>query len=105
MHHDTGSSLVLMSSCVLVVMMMNYIVLLLLVQLLLVLQFSCEMKKSAFFFFLVWLESKFPKITDTFLTCFLLQWGYVVITTPNGVLDHEEAVQQNVGGQVLGYFY
>uniref|UniRef100_A0A0E0JG50 Small ribosomal subunit protein uS8c n=1 Tax=Oryza punctata TaxID=4537 RepID=A0A0E0JG50_ORYPU len=30
--------------------------------------------------------------------------GYVVITTPNGVLDHEEAIRQNVGGQVLGYF-
>ncbi|KAF9616073.1 hypothetical protein IFM89_028539 [Coptis chinensis] len=33
------------------------------------------------------------------------QWGYVVITTPNGVLDHEEAKSQNVGGQVLGYFH
>lgn len=33
------------------------------------------------------------------------QWGYVVITTPNGVLDHEEAIRQNVGGQVLGYFF
>ncbi|XP_072952623.1 small ribosomal subunit protein uS8my-like [Typha angustifolia] len=33
------------------------------------------------------------------------QWGYVVITTPNGVLDHEEAIKQNVGGQVLGYFH
>ncbi|KAL8458461.1 hypothetical protein ACS0TY_035272 [Phlomoides rotata] len=33
------------------------------------------------------------------------QWGYVVVTTPNGVLDHEEAIRQNVGGQVLGYFY
>ncbi|EPS67227.1 hypothetical protein M569_07550 [Genlisea aurea] len=33
------------------------------------------------------------------------QWGYVVITTPNGILDHEEAIRQNVGGQVLGYFY
>ncbi|XP_027769611.1 40S ribosomal protein S15a-5-like [Solanum pennellii] len=33
------------------------------------------------------------------------QWGYVVITTPNGVLDHEEAMRQNVGGQVIGYFY
>ncbi|XP_074559425.1 small ribosomal subunit protein uS8my-like [Curcuma longa] len=33
------------------------------------------------------------------------QWGYVVITTPNGVLDHEEALKQNVGGQVLGYFH
>ncbi|XP_010112449.2 40S ribosomal protein S15a-5 isoform X1 [Morus notabilis] len=28
------------------------------------------------------------------------QWGYVVITTPDGVLDHEEAIRRNVGGQV-----
>ncbi|KAK9184702.1 hypothetical protein WN943_025053 [Citrus x changshan-huyou] len=27
------------------------------------------------------------------------QWGYVVITTPDGVLDHEEALRRNVGGQ------
>ncbi|KAK7245287.1 hypothetical protein RIF29_40126 [Crotalaria pallida] len=33
------------------------------------------------------------------------QWGYVVITTPDGVLDHEEAIERNVGGQVLGYFH
>ncbi|KAJ3694494.1 hypothetical protein LUZ60_009974 [Juncus effusus] len=33
------------------------------------------------------------------------QWGYVVITTPNGVLDHEEAIKQKVGGQVLGFFH
>ncbi|KAJ0090593.1 hypothetical protein Patl1_13418 [Pistacia atlantica] len=33
------------------------------------------------------------------------QWGYVVITTPDGVLDHEEAQRRNVGGQVLGYFH
>ncbi|KAI4297013.1 hypothetical protein L6164_036925 [Bauhinia variegata] len=33
------------------------------------------------------------------------QWGYVVITTPDGVLDHEEAQKRNVGGQVLGYFH
>ena len=33
-----------------------------------------------------------------------VQWGYVVITTPDGVLDHEEAIKKNVGGQVLGYF-
>ncbi|KAG2608991.1 hypothetical protein PVAP13_4KG002300, partial [Panicum virgatum] len=33
------------------------------------------------------------------------QWGFVVITTPSGVLDHEEAIKQNVGGQVLGYFH
>lgn len=34
-----------------------------------------------------------------------MQWGYVVITTPDGVLDHEEAQRRNVGGQVLGYFH
>ncbi|KAF7819723.1 40S ribosomal protein S15a-5 [Senna tora] len=33
------------------------------------------------------------------------QWGYVVVTTPEGVLDHEEAIKRNVGGQVLGYFH
>ncbi|KAK7319914.1 hypothetical protein RJT34_04642 [Clitoria ternatea] len=33
------------------------------------------------------------------------QWGYVVISTPDGVLDHEEAMKRNVGGQVLGYFH
>ncbi|KAL1822701.1 hypothetical protein ACET3Z_009479 [Daucus carota] len=33
------------------------------------------------------------------------QWGYVVISTPNGLLDHEEAIRQKVGGQVIGFFY
>ncbi|KAI4385705.1 hypothetical protein MLD38_003699 [Melastoma candidum] len=33
------------------------------------------------------------------------QWGYVVITTPDGILDHEEALKRNVGGQVVGYFH
>ncbi|WCJ31844.1 40S ribosomal protein S15a-5 [Euphorbia peplus] len=33
------------------------------------------------------------------------QYGYVVITTPDGVLDHERAMERNVGGQVLGYFH
>ncbi|GKV11884.1 hypothetical protein SLEP1_g23103 [Rubroshorea leprosula] len=33
------------------------------------------------------------------------QWGYVVITTPDGILDHEEAIKRNVGGQVLGHFH
>ncbi|KAJ6905471.1 Ribosomal-S8 domain-containing protein [Populus alba x Populus x berolinensis] len=27
------------------------------------------------------------------------QWGYVVVTTPDGILDHEEAINRNVGGQ------
>ncbi|WCJ19656.1 40S ribosomal protein S15a-5 [Euphorbia peplus] len=38
----------------------------------------------------------------TLPTC---QYGYVVITTPDGVLDHERAMERNVGGQVLGYFH
>lgn len=42
---------------------------------------------------------------DHLYILFHMQWGYVVVTTPNGVLDHEEAIRQNVGGQVLGYFY
>ncbi|KAK8317987.1 hypothetical protein V6Z11_A13G143300 [Gossypium hirsutum] len=33
------------------------------------------------------------------------QWGYVVISTPDGVLDYEEAIRRNVGRQVLGYFH
>ncbi|KAM7260091.1 hypothetical protein ACFE04_015832 [Oxalis oulophora] len=33
------------------------------------------------------------------------QWGYVVISTPEGILDHEKAIEKNVGGQVLGYFH
>ncbi|XP_027333223.1 40S ribosomal protein S15a-5 [Abrus precatorius] len=33
------------------------------------------------------------------------QWGYVVVTTPDGIVDHEEAIKRNVGGQVLGYFH
>ncbi|KAF3485219.1 hypothetical protein F2Q69_00052130 [Brassica cretica] len=33
------------------------------------------------------------------------QWGYVVVTTPDGILDHEEAIKRNGGGQVLGFFY
>ncbi|MFQ6627695.1 hypothetical protein Gotur_005869 [Gossypium turneri] len=33
------------------------------------------------------------------------QCGYVVISTPDGILDHGEAIRRNVGGQVLGYFH
>ncbi|XP_048140552.1 40S ribosomal protein S15a-2-like [Rhodamnia argentea] len=33
------------------------------------------------------------------------QWGYVVITTPDGLLDHEEATRRNLGGQVIGFFH
>jgi len=28
-----------------------------------------------------------------------------VLTTANGILDHEEARRKKVGGKVLGFFY
>lgn len=49
---------------------------------------------------------KLVKEKDDHVFLFIsMQWGYVVITTPDGVLDHEEAMKRNVGGQVLGYFH
>ncbi|CAI9753759.1 unnamed protein product [Fraxinus pennsylvanica] len=39
--------------------------------------------------------------TDTLPTH---QWGYVVITTPNGVLDHEEAIRQNIEQELKFHF-
>lgn len=41
----------------------------------------------------------------TFKFCCLLQWGYIVVRTPEGIVDHEEAIKLNIGGQILGYFY
>ena len=32
-------------------------------------------------------------------------FGKLIVTTPEGVLTHEEAVNKNVGGQLLGYVY
>lgn len=59
-------------------------------------------------FFSLWTENleKKEKEKDHHAVVFLsMQWGYVVVTTPEGVLDHEEAIKRNVGGQVLGYFH
>jgi small subunit ribosomal protein S15Ae len=36
---------------------------------------------------------------------FDLQFGYIVLTTSAGIMDHEEARRKNVGGKVLGFFY
>lgn len=36
---------------------------------------------------------------------FYLQFGYIVLTTSAGIMDHEEARRKNVGGKVLGFFY
>mmetsp|Transcript_15428 Transcript_15428/g.37380 ORF Transcript_15428/g.37380 Transcript_15428/m.37380 type:complete len:131 (-) Transcript_15428:388-780(-) len=32
-------------------------------------------------------------------------FGVIVLTTANGILDHEEARRKKVGGKVLGFFY
>ncbi|RID58532.1 hypothetical protein BRARA_F01825 [Brassica rapa] len=32
------------------------------------------------------------------------QFGYIVLTTSAGIMDHEEARRKNVGGKVLGFF-
>jgi small subunit ribosomal protein S15Ae len=33
------------------------------------------------------------------------QFGFVVLTTNYGILDHEEARARHVGGKLLGYFF
>ena len=33
------------------------------------------------------------------------QFGYVVLTTTFGILDHEEARKKHTGGKLLGFFY
>jgi small subunit ribosomal protein S15Ae len=49
------------------------------------------------------------KLTDIEkLTANLLparQFGYLVLTTSAGIMDHNEARQKHVGGNILGFFY
>ncbi|XP_063934622.1 small ribosomal subunit protein uS8-like [Zophobas morio] len=33
------------------------------------------------------------------------QFGYFVLTTSSGIMDHEEARRKHTGGKILGYFY
>ncbi|KAG2224266.1 hypothetical protein INT45_000297 [Circinella minor] len=33
------------------------------------------------------------------------QFGYVILTTSAGIMDHEEARRKHVGGKILGFFY
>jgi small subunit ribosomal protein S15Ae len=33
------------------------------------------------------------------------QFGHIVLTTSNGIIDHEEARRKHTGGKVLGFFY
>jgi len=33
------------------------------------------------------------------------QFGFVVMTTTFGIMDHEEARRKRTGGKILGFFY
>lgn len=33
------------------------------------------------------------------------QFGYVMLTTSYGIMDHEEARRKHTGGKILGFFY
>jgi len=33
------------------------------------------------------------------------QFGYIVMTTSYGIMDHEEARKRGTGGKILGYVY
>ncbi|KAI3337501.1 40S ribosomal protein S22 [Xylariaceae sp. AK1471] len=33
------------------------------------------------------------------------QFGYVILTTSAGIMDHEEARRRHVSGKILGFFY
>mmetsp|Transcript_16742 Transcript_16742/g.23284 ORF Transcript_16742/g.23284 Transcript_16742/m.23284 type:complete len:131 (-) Transcript_16742:82-474(-) len=33
------------------------------------------------------------------------QFGYIVLTTSTGIIDHEEARRKHTGGKILGFFY
>jgi len=33
------------------------------------------------------------------------QFGYLLLTTSYGIMDHEEARKRGLGGKILGYFY
>lgn len=33
------------------------------------------------------------------------QFGYIMLTTSYGIMDHEEARRKHTGGKILGFFY
>ena len=33
------------------------------------------------------------------------QFGFLVLTTSSGIMDHEEARRKHTGGKLLGFFY
>merc|ERR1711953_485306 len=47
--------------------------------------------------------SKFEDFTTSVLPS--RQFGFIVLTTNQGIMDHEEARRKHIGGKVLGFFY
>lgn len=33
------------------------------------------------------------------------QFGHLVLTTPYGIMDHDEAKRKNTGGKIVGFFF
>eukprot|EP01111_Echinosteliopsis_oligospora_P007535 TRINITY_DN22735_c0_g1_i1.p1 TRINITY_DN22735_c0_g1~~TRINITY_DN22735_c0_g1_i1.p1 ORF type:complete len:131 (+),score=31.65 TRINITY_DN22735_c0_g1_i1:33-425(+) len=33
------------------------------------------------------------------------QFGFIILTTSAGIMDHEEARRKHVGGKIIGYFF
>jgi len=33
------------------------------------------------------------------------QFGHIVLTTSQGIMDHDEARRKQIGGKILGFFY
>ena len=46
---------------------------------------------------------QFEKFTTSVLPS--RQFGFIVLTTNQGIMDHEDARRKHIGGKVLGYFY
>ncbi|MBR9677644.1 30S ribosomal protein S8 [Candidatus Woesearchaeota archaeon] len=32
-------------------------------------------------------------------------FGYLIVSTPNGLMTHEQAFEKNIGGKLIAYFY
>ncbi|KAL3200517.1 hypothetical protein MRX96_013168 [Rhipicephalus microplus] len=47
------------------------------------------------------------KDTETWMRNLLpsRQFGYIVLTTSGGIMDHEEARRKHLGGKILGFFF
>ncbi|UMM21670.1 hypothetical protein L5515_003253 [Caenorhabditis briggsae] len=43
------------------------------------------------------------KYTNTLLPS--RQFGYLILTTSAGIMDHEEARRKHLGGKILGFFF